>query len=210
MCYEAILDSKLESNFQMPQKSLADNIKKCPVFVEIYGGLGNQLFQMAFANLLSNHGYHPILINCNASEKPGKLSRVTQVNQIVPDTKIYSGLLPSLVRKISLSSKVRKILSRTSLFKRLDDNMIASSYATNQCIPKDINSWSVLCGFWQEWYLTEDSHTKLFTEKLRTSLIRLAQNRPDITSMLALDSPRKSVILHVRKGIMHCTLDIKC
>ena len=63
------------------------------VFVEIIGGLGNQLFQLAFAHSLSAYGYNIIFLDANPTGQPGTITRITQLLEIDPSLTILTGWL---------------------------------------------------------------------------------------------------------------------
>ena len=82
-------------------------------FIPMTGGIGNQLFQAAFASYLrDNHGFSAWLLNPGMDETPGPTTRACQINEILPDEFIIGGSIAKILHQMSLSRKWQMVSAK--------------------------------------------------------------------------------------------------
>lgn len=172
-------------------------------FVTLHGGLGNQLFQAAFAIWLRKvKGYEVQLIDPGVEGTPGPNSRVCQLDQLLSDEHVVRGVAAFILHIASLSRKWQAFFGRIGFIRCIplsyhaDRAELLSFY---RFLPKRNCEVLVFYGYWQEDFVLQASAAEM-RSRSRPELCRRLGN---IDRML-LNSGKPCIgdtlLVHVRRG----------
>lgn len=172
-------------------------------FVTLHGGLGNQLFQAAFAEWLrKTQSFHVQLIDPGPKGLPGRQARVCQLNNLLVDEVLMRGPVAALLHFASLSRKWQITLGRFGLIRRAGEPSFEHDLPnldSLECRRLDRYGLSVFYGYWQNSSVLTASASHI-RSRAQPELIRRAERLDQ--ELMHAGRPRisETLVVHVRRG----------
>ena len=158
--------------------------------VEIYGGFGNQIYQLLQANKLSNQGYK-VYVNTRDFERVAKedADHLTARKLVLPvnffnleEVKSKKFIKYRIRRSLRNSKILNKITLNDKFFSLLNDNNIEET---------ELKKTNYFIGHWQVFNNLEDSYTYLSNSLSNHSILK---------DSLLSNKKSNSTMIHVRRG----------
>lgn len=181
------------------------------IHVNITGGLGNQLFQYAFARYLQNKTGYDILLNTYELDTYDKKREFELDKYILNDrVKREKNRLPWYVHRRNYISKILRNLSPRLYYSFFSLRGCYIWYGEEHidCVCKNIEDDIYVGGYWQSPAYFAD-----IVDVLRTELVLKEKTRDSEAALIGRIMNSESICLHVRRGdyvnsdYEVCTLD---
>ena len=163
----------------------------------MYGGLGNQMFQYAFACSVKDYTRLPIFFatdfyNVSKSHNGFELQSVFNI----PENIISSKEITSQLGVVFSQPKIRRLLAINNLkYLRPKNFIYEEQYQANLSIYKLIHDRAYIHGYWQSYkYFTNIEHTIRKKFEFKNSIDGYAAH------LMSLIKSTQSVSVHIRRG----------
>lgn len=169
------------------------------VILKVFGGIGNQFMQYAFARWLESTYNWPVILVSNLGEqKPSAQTRVLQLNELFPDARIVRGSRAELIHFLSLSRKFQKTVGRKFLSHQDLTKSYCWKHVTAALARVSPHSLPVFSGYFQfkEPILAQLPHMR--GDARRSISLRRQSISPSLRS-LGFNCERDCII-HIRRG----------
>jgi hypothetical protein len=169
------------------------------VFVRVMGGLGNQIFQYAFAQWLRYElAVSTILFDSGSDELPGPLTRAMQLSDLFEDCQILDGVVAKGIHFLSLSRKCQALLGAFRFRHYVFDAARGWQSFCREIAEVKKHQFSVVSGYFQAADLVR-SQIDVLRSKANPELKKRVTKLADAGALRKLNFKRDCII-HVRRG----------